>query len=55
MYLSIKLGSLHHIDEAWLELKLEMFSVKCWTYADILNSWSREFKQGLFGHGFRNW
>jgi len=55
MNLSTELRSLHHVDEAGLELKLKVLSFKCWTSADILDAWSREFAQSLVSHGFRNW
>jgi hypothetical protein len=26
---------LHHVDEAWLELKLKVIGVECWSSADV--------------------
>ena len=48
--LSTEWGSLHHVDEAWLELKLEVGSSECWSSANILGAWSRELMQGFVSH-----
>jgi hypothetical protein len=42
---------LHHIDEAWLELKFTIIGVECWPNANVLGAWSREFMQSLLSHG----
>jgi hypothetical protein len=33
---------LHYVNEAWLELKLKIVSVVCWSSANVLGAWSRE-------------
>jgi len=38
MNLSTELRSLHHVDEARLELQLKILSFKCWTSVDILDA-----------------
>jgi hypothetical protein len=53
MYLSTEWISLHHVDEASLELKL-MVDLKCWSSVNVLDAWSRELSQCLLRHGFRN-
>ena len=35
MCFSTEWGSLHHVDEAWLELELKIISFKCWSSANI--------------------
>ena len=45
MCLSTEWGILHHVDEAWLELKLEVGSSECWSSANVLGAWSREFTE----------
>ena len=47
MCLSTEWGSLHHVDEAWLELKLKVVGSEYWSTVDVLSAWSREFMQGL--------
>ena len=42
MCLSAKWGSLHHVDEDWLELKLEVVGFECWSNADVLSAGSRK-------------
>jgi hypothetical protein len=42
---------LHHIDEAWLELKFMIIGVECWSNVNVLGAWSREFTQSLLSHG----
>jgi hypothetical protein len=36
MCLSIEWGSLHHVNEAWLELELEVVGVTCWSSAEFI-------------------
>ena len=36
MCLSAEWGSLHHVDEAWLELKLKVVGFECWSGANVL-------------------
>jgi hypothetical protein len=49
---STKCSSLHHVDEAWLELKFMVVGVECWSNVNVLSAWSREFMQSLLSHGF---
>jgi hypothetical protein len=49
--LSTKCINLHHIDEAWLELKFTIIGVECWSNMNVLSAWSREFMQSLLSHG----
>ena len=53
MCLSTKWGSLHHVDEAWLEIELKVIGFECWSSADVLVAWSRELTQSLISHSFR--
>ena len=55
MYLSAEWGSLHHVNEAWLELELKVVGFECWSNVNVLSAWSREFTQSLVNHNFRNW
>ena len=50
MCLSAEWSRMHHVDEAWLELKLEIVGFECWSSANVLGAWSREFMQGLASH-----
>ena len=50
MCLSAEWGSLHHVDEAWLELKLKIIDFECWSSANVLSAWSRELTQSLLSH-----
>ena len=43
MCLFAEWSSLHHVDEAWLELKLEIVGFECWSSVDVLSAWSRVF------------
>jgi hypothetical protein len=43
MCLSTECISLHHIDEAWLELKFMIVGVECWSNVNVLGALSREF------------
>ena len=38
MCLSTEWGSLHHVDEAWLELELNVVSFECWSSANVLSA-----------------
>ena len=42
MCLSSKRGSLHHVDEAWLELELKVVGFECWSSANVLDARTRE-------------
>ena len=50
MCLSAESGSLHHVNEAWLELKLKVVGSECWSHVDVLSAWSREFTQSFVSH-----
>jgi hypothetical protein len=41
---------LHHVDEAWLELKLKIVGVECWSKANVLSAWSGELTQSFVSH-----
>ena len=43
MCLSTEWGSLHHVDEAWLELELKVVGFECQSSVNVLSAWSREF------------
>ena len=55
MCLSAEWGSLHHVDEAWLELELKIIGFECWSRVNVLGAWSRELMQSLVSHSFKNW
>ena len=50
MCLFAEWGSLHHVHEAWLELKLKVVASECWSSANVLGAWSRELMQGFVSH-----
>ena len=50
MCLSTEWGSLHHVDEAWLELKLKVVGFECWSSANVLGAQSRELTQSFVSH-----
>jgi hypothetical protein len=52
LHVSTEQISLHHVDEA--RLKLE-FMIDCWSEANVIDVWSREFQQHLLSHGFKTW
>ena len=45
MCLSTEWGSLHYVDEAWLELKLKVIGFECWSSANVLSAQSKELTQ----------
>jgi hypothetical protein len=47
MCLSVERGSLLHVDEAWLELKLKVVDFECWSSVNVLGAWSRELTQSF--------
>ena len=47
MCLSTEWGSLHHVDEAWLELELKVVGFVCWSSANVLGAQSRELTQSF--------
>jgi hypothetical protein len=54
MCLSAEWGSLHHVDVAWLELKLKVIGSKCWSSVNVLDAWSRELTQSLVSHSLKD-
>ena len=50
MCLSTEWGSLHHVDEAWLELELKVVGFECWSSANVLGAQSRELTQSFVSH-----
>jgi len=50
MCLSAEWGSLHHVDEAWLELELKVVGFECWSSANVLGAPSRELTQSFVSH-----
>ena len=55
MCLFAEWGSMHHVDEAWLEFKLKVDGFECWSSADVLSAWSRKLTQSILNRNFRNW
>jgi hypothetical protein len=39
MCLSTKWASFHHVDEAWLEFKLKVLGLECWSGTNVLCAW----------------
>ena len=35
-------SSLHHVDEAWLELELKVVGFECWSSVNVLSTWRRD-------------
>ena len=50
MCLFAEWGSLHHVDEAWLELELKVVGFEFWPSANVLGARSRELTQSLVSH-----
>ena len=50
MCLSTEWGSLHHVDEAWLELELKVVGFECWSSVIVLGARSRELTQSFVNH-----
>ena len=50
MCLSTEWGSLHHVDEAWLELKPKVVGFECWSSANVLGTQSKKLMQSFVSH-----
>ena len=50
MCLYTEWGSLHHVDEAWLDLELKVIGFECWSSANVPGAWSRELMQSFVSH-----